>query len=430
MRQRHDGRRRHPSPDTTMRAHPGSELGIIGNGPDADALAAAARALGFGVRTFGGEVEVESEPGPSGGPTAGAPLAACLDDPAAAADALRGCTVVTSAVEHVPPATLAAAARAATVVRPSSALFAVAQDRALEREWLAARGVPLAAWRAVASLGDALDAFAALGGRCVLKPALRRGVAADVRRIGGAADLVRAFIVLGAGRCVLEEALAIDAELSVVVARTPGGELVTYPPAESRRAEHEGAPRLTLTVLPATVPPAVADKARRLAATVASRLGVEGILAVELFLLADGRLVVNEIVPCPHATFLAASHACATDQYEQLVRAVCDLPLGPTDVSRPVAVMPIYGDEWAAARPERVAMALRVPGVTMRRYGARAADDADPSARVAHLAAAADTSQEAVAKLLRARAWLGSNARGGARRPPRRERAGDTPQAV
>jgi 5-(carboxyamino)imidazole ribonucleotide synthase len=339
--------------------------------------------------------------------------------------------VVTSAVEHVPPATLAAAARAAAVVRPSGALFAVAQDRALEREWLAARGVPLAAWRAVSSLGDALDAFSALGRRCVLKPALRRGVAADVRRIGGAADLVRAFIVLGAGRCVLEEALTIDAELSVVVARTPGGELATYPPAESRRAEHEGAPRLALTVLPATVPPAVAEKARRLAATVAARLGVEGILAVELFLLADGRLVVNEVVPCPHATFLAASHACVTDQYEQLVRAVCDLPLGPTDVNRPVAVMPIYGDEWASARPERVALALRVPGVTLRRYDARAGDDhADPSTRVAHLAATGDTSPEAVAKLVRARAWLGSNARGGARRAPRRERAGDTPQAV
>jgi 5-(carboxyamino)imidazole ribonucleotide synthase len=156
-------------------------------------------------------------------------------------------------------------------------------------------------------------------------------------------------------------------------------------------------------VLPDGGPPPHAEKARRLATFVAERLDLEGLLAVEMFLLADGRLVVNELVPCPHPTYLAADDACGTGQYEQLVRAVCGLPLGPTHLVRPVAVAPVYGDTWRAGAASRAHVALRVPGVALRLDDVTAPE---PDQRLGYVAARGATPEEAVQRALSAHAHL------------------------
>jgi 5-(carboxyamino)imidazole ribonucleotide synthase len=274
--------------------------------------------------------------------------------------------------------------------------------------------VPLASWRAVETLDEAVAALAALDRPCVLKPALRRDRAAGVRTVRSRAELEAAWTAFGGVRCALEEALEIDAELSVLVARGLDGTTAVYPPSRSQRVDCSGTPRLLWSVLPDGGARQHAAKARRLAGMVAERLQVEGLLAVEMFLLSDGRLVVNELVPCPHPTFLPAEQACGAGQYEQLVRAICGLPLGPTTVVRPVAVAPIYADTWLAGAASRTHVALRTPGVTMRAEDIWA-DEAD--SRVAHLAASGDTPDEAVARVLRARAGLADANAGKTLRP-------------
>jgi 5-(carboxyamino)imidazole ribonucleotide synthase len=389
---------------TRATVRPGGVVGVLGGGAAAREIALAARTLGYRVRAF------YADPGCGVAPLAEHAVRAPLDDADAAAAALAGCDVVTPSVEQVPPTTLDAVARAGAPVRPGRALLAVAQDRVLERDWLAERGVPLVPWYAVTTLEEAHDARAVLDGAVVLKPARRRGHAAAVRRVDTHAELKAAWAELAGGegraRCAVEQAVAIDAELSVVVARTPAGVVAAYPAAESRRRDHDGVPRLLWSVLPARGPAAHARKAERLAAWVAERLQVEGLLAVEMFLLADGRLVVNELVPCPHPTFAGAERACATGQYEQLVRAICGLPLGPTALLRPAAVAPVYGDAWGSGEPRDVRAALGESGVTLHEYGVHEMGEAS-AGRVGHVTALGDTPGDAVRRVLQAHTALG-----------------------
>lgn len=388
---------------------PGSVLGILGGGAVGRSIALAARELGYRVRA------VDADPSCTVGGLAERSVLASVDDVEAATRILAGCDVVTPSVEEIPLAVVAAITAAGIRVRPSPGLIGIAQDRVLEREWLQARGTPLVPWRAATTLDDALVAVATLGGPCVLKPALRRREIAGVRRVRTAQDVTTAWHELGGARCVVEAEVDIDRELSVVVARGLCGDIASYPAAESARAWHDGTPRLLWSVLPANGEQQHSDKARRLASTVTERLGTEGLLAVEMFLLADGRLVVNEIVPCPHGTYVAAGTACATGQDEQLVRSICGLPLGSTAVVRPVAVAPIYGDDWLAGASRRLGTVLSSPGITCHLDGI---DPVPPHARVGHLTVTGVSGEQAVARAMRAAAHLAGRSHPSPRRAP------------
>jgi 5-(carboxyamino)imidazole ribonucleotide synthase len=206
-------------------------------------------------------------------------------------------------------------------------------------------------------------------------------------------------VALRARGCVVEEVLPIDLELSVLVGRTPLGAMVSYPTALSYR-EHTAH---LWSVLPADIAPQLDAKAQGLATFIASRLALEGLLAVEMFLLRDGQLVVNELVPCPHHTYLGAELACATGQHEQLVRAVCGLPLGSTRVVQPTAVVGVPGELWHGGKVPAFDEALRLPGVRLH-----IVDRREPriGTAVGYLCATADSAEDAVGRALLARAEL------------------------
>ena len=376
---------------------PGAVIGILGGGPAGRSIALVARKLGYRVRVL------DADPSCLVGSIAERSVVAPIADAEAAAGALGGCDVVTASVEHVPMASFAAIQQAGVPIRPSPHLVGVAQDRVLERDWLAARGIPLVPWRSVSTLEESFAAFFEIGGPCLLKSAMRRPNAPRLRLVSTVSELVSAWYELGGGRCAIERLVTIDRELCVVVARSPDGTVASYRPAESSRKWQSGTPRLEWSVLPAGGPEQHASKARRLATSVAERLSVEGLLAVEMFLLSDGRMVVNELVPCPHPTFVAAEHAYATGQYEQLVRAICGLPLGSTSVIRPVAVAPIFGDSWCDGTVTRIGAAIGTPGVSIH-ADVVVAPSADQY--VGHLAASASTPELAVGRVMHASARL------------------------
>ena len=108
---------------------------------------------------------------------------------------------------------------------------------------------------------------------------------------------------------------------------------------------------LAWAVLPAPIAPELARQARQLATDIAAALEVEGLLVVEMFVTTDGRLLVNELAPRPHNTFHSTELACATSQFEQAVRAICDLPLGDTTALRPAAIVNLFGDLWLSETP-------------------------------------------------------------------------------
>jgi 5-(carboxyamino)imidazole ribonucleotide synthase len=141
---------------------------------------------------------------------------------------------------------------------------------------------------------------------------------------------------------VVERWVDYDRELSVVVARSATGETRAFPVAENIHTRHI----LDFSIVPARVSTAVAREAEQLATAIAERLGVVGLLAVELFHTATGELLVNELAPRPHNSGHWSLDGCETSQFEQHIRAVCGLPLGGVDVREPTVMVNILGDAW------------------------------------------------------------------------------------
>jgi 5-(carboxyamino)imidazole ribonucleotide synthase len=211
-------------------------------------------------------------------------------------------------------------------------------------------------------------------------------------------DAPDAWRAIGGGPAVAEQALDLALELSVMVARAPNGEISVFPPAVNHHEDRI----LVWSVLPGALPPGIVSQATELALGIAEAIVLEGLLAVELFLLGNGSLLVNELAPRPHNSFHATERACVTSQFEQHVRSVCGLPLGSTEIVTPAAIVNLLGDLWADGPPlfER---ALRLPGVRLHLYGKKGAR---AGRKMGHLSAIGPTAQIAVARAQEAIALL------------------------
>jgi 5-(carboxyamino)imidazole ribonucleotide synthase len=334
---------------------------------------------------------------------------AAFDDAAAAADLASGCQVVTLEIEKIACDALDAAARFAPV-RPSADVLAMVQDRGIQKAWLAENGFPVGPWREVRSAAELAAAARDLGPSAFIK-ACRGGY--DGRGQGQLMDLAQAEAIwahVGGDRAVVERALDLEGELSVLVARSPSGKLAVYPPA----LNHHKARILEWSLLPGPISAEVTGQAVQIALDLAVGLRAEGLLVVEFFLLKGGRLLVNELAPRPHNSYHASEVACATSQFEQVVRAVCDMPLGSVDIVRPAAIVNLLGDLWLGDAPPAFAGALEVPGVRLHLYGKRIAR---PGRKMGHLSATGRTPEEALAAAKLAMARLSGHA--GLALPPR-----------
>ena len=365
---------------------PGATIGVLGGGHMGRLTALAAKALGYRVHVL------ESDPSCTSDGIADRSVPGPLTDLRAVAELARACQVVTTSIEEVPLMSLEAAAAHAPV-RPAIDAVAIAQERERERRWLEDRGVAVGPWRPADTRDELLEAVTALGAPCYVKPRVRRAGDVGPTLVTGPAEVPATWTALRGRPVVVERALPIEVELSVLVARSPAGDVRSYPPAVRFR---EGT-RLLCSAVPGPIPDALARKARELAQYLATKLRVEGLLAVEMFLLDDGRLVVNELVPCAHATYQATEGACATSQFEQLVRAITGLPLGATEVVRPGASVTMPGELWQGGQAPRFDEALRVPTVRLHLYSAR---DPRVGRAMGHLSATGATPDDAIGAAL------------------------------
>lgn len=169
------------------------------------------------------------------------------------------------------------------------------------------------------------------------------------------------------------------------------GEIAVYPAALNI---HERGV-LAWSVLPAPLPERTLREAVDIAGSIAEDLGIEGLLTVEMFLLRDGRLLVNELAPRPHNTFHATELACATSQFEQGIRAILGLPLGSTEIVRSAALANLLGDLWVGGSPH-LDRALAIPGVRVHLYGKRVPR---MGRKMGHLLAPGATPHEALARV-------------------------------
>jgi 5-(carboxyamino)imidazole ribonucleotide synthase len=371
---------------------PGGTLGILGGGQLGRMMALSARTLGYQVQAL------DPDPACSSRFVVDQCYTADFGDVDEAVRLARASDVVTLEIEKIPLATLRAVAQHAPL-RPGPGVLEVVQHRGRQRAWLAKHGFPQGPWRQ-ADMEEALAAAVAeLGGRCFVKSCEGGYDGRGQYQVKSAAEAPQAWRELGQRPVVVEAGLELESELSVLVARAPNGEVAVYPPAYNHHEERI----LDWSLLPGQVPPRVVTQATEIARTMAAALEVEGLLVVEMFLLKDGRLLVNELAPRPHNSFHATEVASLTSQFEQAVRAVCNLPLGSVEVVRPAAIVNLLGDLWLREGGPKFESVLALPGVRLHLYGKR---EARKGRKMGHLSAVGATPEEAVARVKAARELL------------------------
>ncbi len=365
---------------------PGSRIGLMGGGQLGRMFILAARSMGYRVNVF-----VPEHDSPAGQVADEETTRDYLDEEAVRAFA-RGVDVLTFEFENIPRQTLQWAAEHAEV-RPRGEILHITQNRAREKEFLAAAGFPLPAWAKVATAEDLSAAALLTGYPAILKTASFGYDGKGQRRLESAKDAMQCD--LSGGPFVLEAQVPFVMEVSVIVGRGMDGQTACYPVCENMHRNHI----LDTTVVPARVSPDVAGRAEQLARAIAASLDFVGVLAVEMFLLPDGTLLVNELAPRPHNSGHFSIDACVTSQFEQQVRAVGTWPLGSPELLLPCAMANLLGDLWAEGEP-RWAAAAALGDVKIHLYG-----KAEPRAgrKMGHLTAFGSSPETALARVVAAR---------------------------
>jgi 5-(carboxyamino)imidazole ribonucleotide synthase len=345
----------------------GETIGIIGGGQLGRMLAMAAARLGY--RTVILEPQAEC----SAAQLANRQITAAYDDPSALDELARASSVVTYEFENVPVASATRLAESVAVCPPPAALE-VAQDRLAEKCFLNAAGISTARHFAVDNDGDLAAALGTLGGDGVLKT--RRlgydGKGQRVFRNAVAADAAGVWAAMGGVPLILESFVPFAREISVIAARSQGGALQAYDPAEN--VHRDGI--LHSSTVPAAISPETAARARAAAFAVMEALSYVGAIGVEFFVMADGSLVANEIAPRVHNSGHWTEAACAISQFEQHIRAIAGLPLGETLRHSDCVMENLIGDDIFRA-PEL----LQEPDLMLHLYGK---SEARPGRKMGH----------------------------------------------
>jgi 5-(carboxyamino)imidazole ribonucleotide synthase len=360
---------------------PPATLGILGGGQLGRYFVIAARTMGY--RTM----VLEPDPGAPAGALADTHLVAAYDDPAALARMAAECAVVTTEFENPPAAALARLA-ADVAVHPSPHAIGIAQDRRAEKRFLAAAGIPVAAFEVIESTADVARAARAHPFPAILKTARMGYDGKGQVTVTEAGGLGAAWDALDRVACVLEERVVLDGEVSVVVARSaqPRADPVVYPLCAN--VHRDGI--LEVTVAPGPYVP----EAFALAERIVVALGYVGVLAVELFVTPDG-VLVNELAPRPHNSGHWTLDYSVTSQFEQQVRAICGLPLGdPALTVDAAAMINVLGDAWAGGEPDWQAVLAHPSAPKLHLYGKAGAR---PGRKMGHITVAAASPATAAA---------------------------------
>jgi 5-(carboxyamino)imidazole ribonucleotide synthase len=370
---------------------PGNAVGVLGSGQLGRMFAIAARRMGYRVHTFSPDTDTPT------GQVADLEIVAPYEDLDAVRRFSSQVRAVTFEFENVPAATAAACAEF-TLVRPHGDVLHTTQNRLREKQFLVKHGLPLAPFREVNSLSDLEAAIAALGAPAILKTA---GFGYDGKgqtKIYSPSAAEEAWRRAQGQPCVLEKLIDFDREVSVVAARGADGDFVHYGVVENDHKNHI----LDLTRAPGRVSDTVRNEAIAIARAVMEQLDAVGVLCVEFFLTKDDRLLINELAPRPHNSGHFTFDACVTSQFEQQLRATCGLPLGSPELLRPAAMANLLGDIWTENEPNWAAAAA-FPAVKLHLYGKLSAR---PGRKMGHLTALAESTDQAVAQVLAARAAL------------------------
>ncbi len=361
-------------------------LGVLGGGQLAQMLAQAAAPLGVRV--------VALDPDPAAPARLAAEHLAAPYDDRAALDRLAGCDAVTLEFENVPGGALEYLQNKVPL-RPNPAILRISSNRAREKEALRALGLGTAPYVTLNTEADLPGALAEVGGRGLLKTAELGYDGKGQARVNSEAELRAAFEGAGA-ECVLEGVVPFVREVSLAVARSPGGELAYSGLVENTHKDGI----LRRSVFPAASGPGVEVCARAAARTAAEAWGLEGLLTLEFFELPGGELLVNEIAPRAHNSLHLTQDGGGVSQFTAQLRAALGWPQEDFAPLLPCAMVNILG--WEGAEPDWNAL-LSIPGARLHWYGKANR----PRRKLGHVNVVGRTAGEVAAGVARVEALLG-----------------------
>jgi 5-(carboxyamino)imidazole ribonucleotide synthase len=350
---------------------PGSTIGILGGGQLARMTAMAAARLGYKCHVF---CPGKDEPALQ---VSAAHTIADFTDKTALEKFASFVNVVTLEWENVPLDALDIVAKK-TALHPSREVLRIAQDRGEEKNFAREIGLGTADFVLVNSAGELEKALGIVKPPAILKSTRMGYDGKGQVKIESLADAAKVWKEMGGAAGILESFVDFACEISVIIARRADGATAAYPAVENIHRNHI----LAETHAPANIDRAIADEAEHLARTLAEKLNVVGLLAVEMFVLhqpnAKGqRVLMNEIAPRPHNSGHWTIDACAVSQFEQLVRAICGLPLGAPAAHSRAVMHNLLGEEvnrW----PEL----LKEPNACLHIYGKK---DARADRKMGHV---------------------------------------------
>jgi 5-(carboxyamino)imidazole ribonucleotide synthase len=369
---------------------PGATIGILGGGQLGRMIALAGRAMGYRFVTMD-----PTEDAPCG-QAADKQIVARYDDVEAAMQLAAESDVISYEFENV-DAQVAEVLESRAFVPQGSRLLRITQNRIREKTAILEMGIPVAPFRVIAGLADLREAVRELGLPAVMKTATGGYDGKGQWVLKSEAELTEAYETLAksGAELIVEKFIPFQTELSVIAARNLSGELVTFPVAENIHQDNI----LHLSIVPARVSDVIQRKAEEMAKTIAEKLDVVGLIAVEMFLTADGELYVNELAPRPHNSGHYTMDACVTSQFEQHVRAVCNLPLGSTELLTPVVMVNILGEHLQPVL-DRINRLPRTAKLHL--YGKK---ESKAKRKMGHLNVVAPSVQEALEQINQLEIW-------------------------
>ena len=319
---------------------PGATLGLLGGGQLGRMFTIAARTMGYEIMVL------DPDPRSPAGSVASEHLCAPYDDKAALARLASHCAAVTTEFENIPATSLQEIAKHIPV-RPSAENIRIARDRILEKQTIRNFGLDTADYHVIEDDSDLESAIQKIPLPAILKTATMGYDGKGQIVIKESTELEAAFRQLGSKPCVLEQRIDLACEISVVLARSVCGQIETYSIAENRH--HNGI--LDISIAPARVSSTLANEAKSMACLLADKLDYIGVMAVELFIDVNDRLMINEMAPRPHNSGHYTLDACLTDQFQQQVRTLCGFRPGRTDLKGSAVMVNILGDAWQHGEP-------------------------------------------------------------------------------
>jgi 5-(carboxyamino)imidazole ribonucleotide synthase len=359
---------------------PGQTIGIIGGGQLGRMMAIAAKQMGYNIAVL------DPTPNSPCGQVADVEITASYNDLEAIKKLAELSDCITYEFENIDYDALTWLEQHAYLPQRSK-LLAITQDREKEKQAIQQAGEKVAPYSIVATKEELETAVKNIGVPCVVKTCRGGYDGKGQFVIRTEEDIIHAIPLLNSGKCIVEAWVPFEKEISVIVTRSVQGEIKTFPVGENIHVENI----LHQTIVPARIEPNIAQKANDIAINLARSLQMVGTLAVEMFLTKEGEIYINELAPRPHNSGHYTIDACETSQFEQHIRAICNWPLGNTDLLKPVVMVNILGEHL----PQSLKNIEHYSNCKLHLYGKK---EAKTKRKMGHLNILADTIENALQK--------------------------------